>query len=132
VPKPRSPSPVASEASVVEVCDTPLSGPSAWYALESRIGVRRGDGVPPPDRQLRRGRRGLSEYNTGLFVCAVDILKSDRSSLLSPVEASGPNEAEKPRTSSDARTLAIASTASGRHWDFRELSELCEEEVFDD
>jgi hypothetical protein len=131
-PKSRSPSPAASESGGEDTCDTPLAGPSGWFALESRMGVRRGDEVPAPARKLRKGRRGLSEINHGMFVCAVEILRSDQASLVEVKEASGPQGGVKSQSSSDARTLPIMTTASGRHRDFRELSEMCEEEVFDD
>jgi hypothetical protein len=112
------------------VADTPLAGPAAWFSLEDRVGVRCGDEVPEPPAELRRGHRGLSPYSAGLFVCAVKALKSEQESFRRPAAQPGNGKAETPASSSDARTLPIASSATGRHRDFKELSGLCEEEPF--
>jgi hypothetical protein len=99
--------------------------------LETRIGIKRGDVVPEPDRRLRRGHRGLSEYNHGLFVCAVKMLKSSQESLRD-TRAAPPSLPDGEKASSDARTLPIATRPSGRHRDFKEVAELCQEEDFED
>jgi hypothetical protein len=100
------------------------------------MGVKVGTAVPAPEPALRKGARGLSEFNFQQFVCAQIMTEDERLALMKQMDGSGAAPvvaaASSAVVSSYACTLPVLTTAVGRHREFSSLAELCEEENFDD
>lgn len=102
-----------------------------WVSLEATATVKRGEQVAPPAAGLRRDDSGLSLVSGGRHVCAKLLHPHEVSGFFAELP-SGAASAGADDESTDARTLTIRTTATGRHREFSSLAEDCAEEVFDD
>ena len=104
-----------------------------WVCAEDGADIALWTQVPEPWAALRKGPRGLSEFSAGRF-CLASLMTVAEASRRADELANGGSSTSRPvkEGSGDARVLEVKLGPRGRHRDFVDGVDACDEEDFDD